>query len=264
MKKILITGKNSYVGTSFEKWLEKYPEDYLIDSISLRDGSWREKDLSAYDVVLHVAAIVHKKENSNMQSLYNKVNRDLPIEIAIKAKEAGVKQFIFISTLAVYGQEGKIGQEVLITKDTNLEPNTLYGKSKLQAECELQSMTDETFKIVILRPPLIYGPNCPGNYTRLKNIALKTPVFPQIENQRSMLNIDRLCFYMKEYIDLNVVGVYLPQDETYANTSYLVKKISQDNGKKVYMSKFLGWLIIIFGKKINLFRKLFGNLTIIR
>ena len=100
MKRILITGKNSYVGNSFEKWLSRYPDDYVIEKISLRDESWKEHDFSKYDVVYHVAAIVHKKEKPDMKSLYFKINRDLTVELAKKAKNSGVKQFIFLSTMA--------------------------------------------------------------------------------------------------------------------------------------------------------------------
>ncbi|MDQ0254462.1 UDP-glucose 4-epimerase [Evansella vedderi] len=260
MRKMLITGKNSYVGKSLEKLFGQYPERYSIDSISLRDESWKKTDFSRYDVVIHLAALVHKKEKPDMEGLYFKVNRDLPIEVAKKAKKAGVQQFIFMSTMAVYGEEGKIGQKVLIAKDTKPNPKTFYGKSKLQAECELQNLSSEFFKIVILRPPMIYGPNCPGNYTRLQSIAIKTPVFPLIENQRSMLSVGELCAYIKEYVDLKAEGVYFPQDEEYVTTSYLVKKIAEDNGKNIYMSKTLGWLIKVFGKRINLFNKVFGNL----
>jgi nucleoside-diphosphate-sugar epimerase len=260
MIKILIAGKNSYVGTSLERWLGDYSNEYSIDFIGLRDDLWKKTDFSKYDVVIHLAAMVHQREKPGMEKLFFKVNRDLPIEVAKKAKIAGVKQFIFMSTMAVYGEEGKIGQEVLITKDTKPNPKTFYGKSKLQAECELQNLSSEGFKMVILRPPMIYGPNCPGNYKRLQSIAIKTPVFPMIENQRSMLNVGELCAHIKEYIDIKAEGVYFPQDEEYVTTSYLVKKIAEENEKSVYLSKTLGRLIKIFGKRINLFNKIFGNL----
>lgn len=261
MKKIMITGKKSYVGTSVEKWLRNYPDRYSIDSISLRDDSWKETDFSGYGVVFHVAALVHKKEKPDMEDLYFQVNRDLPIEVAKKAKKAGVKQFIFISTMAVYGEEGKVGQEVLITKKTRPNPKSFYGKSKLEAEYELQKLSNESFKVVILRPPMIYGPNCPGNYAKLQRIAVITPIFPMIENQRSMLHIEKLCIYVKEYIDLKVEGLFFPQDDEYVNTSLLVRKISEENGKKVYISKSMGWILELFGKKMNVINKVFGNLV---
>lgn len=260
LRKILITGKKSYVGTNLKKWLTQWPDKYSVDSISLRNDEWKNKDFSKYDVLFHTAAIVHKKEKREMEDIYYKINRDLTIEVAKKAKEEGVKQFIFMSTMAVYGQEGKIGEEVIITRKTKPSPKTYYGKSKLEAEFELNKLSDDKFSVVILRPPMIYGPNCPGNYAKLKKLALITPVFPMINNRRSMLYIDKLCQYVKEYIDDEVEGVFLLQDDEYVNTSLLVKKIAEENGKKIYLSKSMGWMIKLFGKRVNLINKVFGNL----
>ncbi|MFK3960827.1 NAD-dependent epimerase/dehydratase family protein [Guptibacillus hwajinpoensis] len=260
MKKILITGKNSYVGQSLKRWLSYYPNGYSVDMISVRDDIWKEKDFTDYDVVFHVAAMVHKKEKPEMEGLYFNVNRDLPIEVAKKAKSAGVEQFIFMSTMAIYGEEGKVEQKVLITKETRPNPKSFYGKSKLEAEYELDKLSDDSFKLVILRPPMIYGPACPGNYAKLHTLAVKLPIFPLIDNYRSMLNIEKLCSYIKEYIDLKVEGIFFPQDDDYVSTSQLVKKIAEENGKKIYLSKLMGRLIKLFSKRIKLINKVFGNL----
>lgn len=260
MKKILITGKNSYVGKSLERWLKNYPGRYLIDSISLKDDSWKGQDFSKYDVVFHVAAVVHKEEKAEMKDLYYKVNRDLSIEVARKAKSSGVTQFIFMSTMAVYGKEGEIDEEVVITKETEPNPITYYGISKMEAENELMKLVDERFKVVVLRPPMIYGVNCPGNYARLEKLALKTPVFPFIKNKRSMLHVDKLCEDVKGYIDYEVSGLFLPQDNEYVNTSLLVKEIAEKNGKKLVLSNSLGFFVKTLGKRNALLNKVFGNL----
>lgn len=259
--KILITGKDSYIGTSFEKWVEQYGDTYIVDTIDVRDDSWKQQSFAGYDAILHVAGIVHLNAKKVDESLYYKVNRDLVVEIAEKAKSEGVKQFIQMSTMAVYGLEGKIDEEVIIGKNTECNPTSAYGKSKLQAEQELSKLSCETFKVVTLRPPMIYGPNCPGNYARLEKLAMKTPVFPMIENKRSMLHIDRLCQVIKECMGNIAEGVLLPQDEEYINTSILVRKLAEKNGKKVYLSREMGYIIKIVGKKINLITKIFGNLT---
>lgn len=261
MKKILITGVNSYVGTSLEKWLEKNPVKYYIDKISLKNDAWKEKDFSKYDVVFHVAAVVHKKEKPEMETLYFKVNRDLPVEVAKRAKTAGVKQFIFMSTMAVYGEEGKIGKEVVITRNTDPNPKTYYGKSKLEAENEINKLKKENFKVVVIRPPMIYGPNCPGNYARLEKLAKKIHIFPMIQSERSILHIDKLCQYIKEYIDTKAEGLFFPQDDAYVNTSFLVKKIAEQNGRKIILSKSMGWTIKLMGKRVHLINKVFGNLV---
>lgn len=261
MKKILITGVDSYIGTSVEKWLLKEPEKYIVDTVDMRDGSWKEKDFSQYDVVFHVAAVVHQKEKPEMEELYLKVNRDLPIEVAKKAKEADVSQFIFMSTMAVYGEEGKLGQEVIINRNTHVNPKTFYGVSKAKAEEELNKLNDDSFRIVVLRPPMVYGPNCPGNYARLEKLAVNTPVFPLVDNKRSMLHIDKLCQSVKEYIDGEVQGLYFPQDDEYVNTSLVVKELAEKNGKSIHLSKNAGIVIKLIGKRVNLINKVFGNLV---
>jgi len=261
MKNILITGKNSYVGTSLRKYLSQWPDVYKIDTISLRDDEWRKKDFSSYDVIYHVAAVVHKKEKRKLESLYDKINKDLPIELATKAKNEGIKQFIFMSTMAVYGNDGKIDEDIVIGLKTETNPKTYYGKSKLLAEVELNKLNDNKFKVIILRPPIIYGPNCTGNYAKLEKLALNIPIFPMIDNQRSMLCIEKLSEYVKGYIDDEIDGLFLPQDEKYVNTSLLVKKIAKDNGKKMYLSKVLGFIVKVMGKRINLVQKVFGNLV---
>jgi nucleoside-diphosphate-sugar epimerase len=261
MKRILIIGKNSYIGTSLEKWLEKYPDKYFVDSISLRDDSWKEKDFSKYDVVFHVAAVVHQKEKPELKELYFKVNRDLPVEVANKAKEAGVSQFIFMSTMAVYGEEGRLGQKVVINRNTPVDPKTFYGVSKVEAEAELNKLNDASFRVVVLRPPMVYGPNCPGNYARLEKLAIKSSVFPLIDNMRSMLHIDKLCQFVKEYIDEDAEGLYFPQDDEYVNTSLMVKELAEKNGKSIHLSKTAGIAIKLIGKRVNLINKVFGNLV---
>jgi nucleoside-diphosphate-sugar epimerase len=260
MKNILITGKDSYIGTAVEKWLMREPDKYKVDTVDMKNGSWKEKDFSIYDVVFHVAAVVHQKERSGMKEFYFKINRDLPVQVAEKAKQAGVSQFIFMSTMSVYGVEGKIGQEIAINYDTPVNPKSFYGASKVEAESEICKLKSNDFRIVILRPPMIYGPNCPGNYARLEKLAIKLPIFPMIENKRSMLNIEKLCQLVKGYIDHEVEGIFFPQDDKYVNTSLMVKAIADSNGKSIHLSKVAGWFIVKIGKRINLFNKIFGSL----
>lgn len=253
MKKILITGKNSYVGNSFEKWLEKYPGEYDVDKISLRDESWKQHDFSGYDSVLHVAGIAHRKETKENEHLYYKVNRDLAYEVAEKAKSEGVPHFIFLSSMSVYGMDTGV-----IDQDTIPDPKSNYGKSKLQAEKLIDPLKDESFKIATLRPPMIYGKGCKGNYPRLANMALKTPVFPDIENRRSMIYVDNLSQLIKGIVDTLSKGLYCPQNEEYVNTSNLVWQIAQVHGRNVRLTKLFNPII----KNINhpTINKVFGQL----
>ncbi len=261
MKNVLIVGKNSYIGKNLKKKLQGYFKDYLVDSITVKDDYWKYKDFSKYDVVVHLSAIVHKKEKNESEELYNKVNCDLATQVAEKAKNAGVPQFVFMSTMAVYGEEGNLLKEIVINKNTKENPKTFYGTSKLLAEKNILKLKDNNFKVTIIRPPMVYGENCPGNYIKLEKLALKVPVFPYIENQRSMIHINKLCDYIKLYIDNCLEGIFLPQDDNYVNSSLLVKEIGAKNGKYIHLSKFLGFIIKTFLKDLSIVKKIFGNLV---
>ena len=256
MKKILITGANSYVGTSFEKWLSQWPDKYHVDTIDTIDGSWREKSFKGYDAVFHVAGIAHKKETKENAHLYYEVNRDMAIETAKKAKADGVHQFIFMSSMSVYGMETGV-----ITKDTVPNPKTYYGKSKLEAEKGIKRLSDESFRVAILRPPMIYGKGCKGNYQKLAKLARITPVFPDIENKRSMIYIDNLSYFVNKLIDTKDKGLFLPQNHDYVKTSELVKMIAHAHGRKIYMPRMFSTMIKQAGKHSHILRKVFGDLV---
>jgi UDP-glucose 4-epimerase len=252
MKKILITGANSYIGTSFEKWIAHYPDKYTVEKISLRDERWKKRSFKGYDVVFHTAAIVHTIEND--EDKYTKINRDLTIDVAKKAKQEGVKQFIFLSTMGVYGVETGY-----ITAETLPKPKTPYAKSKYEAEMDLKNNETPEFSVAILRPPIVYGKDCPGNYTRLANMALKLPFFPYIENKRSMIYIDNLSEFVRQLIDNNVGGLYFPQNKEYVNTAELVKLIAKAHGKEVRLTKVLNIAIKVGLKKSETLKKVFGS-----
>jgi nucleoside-diphosphate-sugar epimerase len=259
MKKILITGLNSYVGNQFEKWLDMYHNQYNIEKISLKNESWRSKDFSSYDSILHVAGIAHVSTDPSKQELYYKVNRDLTIKVAEKAKSEGVKQFIFMSSIIVYGDSSS--HLWVINKDTVPKPSNFYGESKLQAEEGIKSLDDEKFKVVIIRPPMIYGKNSKGNYPKLAKVAKSLPVFPDIKNQRSMLHIDNLCEFIKLMVDNEENGLFFPQNLEYVNTSKLVKLIAKTYGRKLTLTKLFNPLLRLIGLKLGLVNKVFGNLV---
>ncbi|MCK1206612.1 NAD-dependent epimerase/dehydratase family protein [Streptococcus uberis] len=255
MKHILITGANSYIGTSFEKWLEASEGDYQIDTLDMIDPKWRQFDFSPYDAIFHVAAIVHKNEKNMDPTLYDKVNRDLPIELAGLAKTAGVKQFVFLSSMSVYGNK-----EEVITKETKENPSTYYGKSKLAAEKGLMQLESADFKVLMMRPPMVYGPKATGNYTRLSKLSRITPIFPNIANQRSMIYIDNLLEFVRKAIDTNLSGLHFPQNKEYVTTSQLVKTIRDVNGKNTLLTAIFNPIIKPLSN-VSQFNKLFGNLV---
>lgn len=258
MKEILITGVNSYIGLNLEKWLGKYPDKYKVDTVDMKDESWRRKDFSKYDVVFHVAGIAHVSSNPKMKSLYYKVNRDLAIETANKAKAEGVKQFIFMSSIIVYGSNCK---NQIITKKTVPEPSNYYGDSKLQAEKGILLLEDKYFKVVVIRAPMVYGKGAKGNYLKLSKVAQKLPIFPNIENKRSLIHIDNLCEFIKQMIDNEERGLFFPQNREYVKTSDLVKLIAEIHGKKIILTKIFNPIIKFMKGKVELIDKVFGSLV---
>ncbi len=260
-KKILVTGKESYIGTSFEKWLQQWPDDYVVDTVDMIGDEWRNKSFKGYDVVFHVAGIAHVSTNPKLESLYYKVNRDLAVETAEKAKNDGVKQFIFMSSIIVYGDSSILNQKRIIDRSTIPQPSNFYGDSKLQAENRIKLLECNGFKIVILRPPMIYGEGSKGNYQKLAKAVRKLPVFPDIENQRSMLHIDNLCEFIRLIIKNEERGVFFPQNSEYAKTSELAKFIAEVHGKKIRLTKVFNPMLTILGNYVHLVNKVFGNLV---
>ena len=264
MKKVLITGANSYIGTSFENYIkEKYADEYTVDTVDMIDGTWKDKDFSRYDSVFHVAGIAHSdtgKVSEERKAFYYKINTDLTVETAQKAKNDGVKQFIFMSSAIVYGDSAPIGQSKVITKETDVSPANFYGDSKVQAENGIRLLNDNNFKVVILRPPMIYGKGSKGNYPTLSKFAKKLPLFPYVKNERSMLYVENLCEFIKLMIEHEESGTFHPQNREYSNTSELVKMIGQVYGKNVRLVKGFTWLIKIMSKCTGVVNKAFGNL----
>lgn len=259
MKKILVTGVNSYVGNRFAEWVEQYPDEYDVDRISVRDDKWKEIDLSIYDTILHVAGIAHVSTDPNMEELYYKVNRDLTIELANQAKEAGVKQFIFMSSIIVYGDSKK--EKVVIDRQTKPNPSNFYGRSKLEAEKGILPLDNDDFNVAIIRPPMIYGKNSKGNYPKLAKAARKLPIFPDIANKRSMLHVDNLSEFLRLIIKNKDKGMFFPQNKEFVNTSEMVKIIAEVHEKKTYLTKLFNPILRLMISRIKIVNKVFGNLV---
>ncbi|MFQ6791388.1 MAG: NAD-dependent epimerase/dehydratase family protein [Thomasclavelia sp.] len=267
MKRILITGADSYIGTSFENYMNGDLE-YQIDTLDMKDPKWKEYDFSGYDTVFHVAGIAHADVghvSEETKQLYYKVNTDLSVETAKKAKKCNVKQFIYMSSIIVYGESAPYGKKKVISKDTKPSPTNFYGDSKLQADIQLQELNVEQFKVCILRPPMIYGKGSKGNYQMLSKLAKKLPLFPNIKNERSMLYIGNLCSFVKDCIDNLNEGIYFPQNEEYLSTSKMVKAIAKVNGKNIYLTRLLNPFVFILskipGKIGEMCNKAFGSMV---
>lgn len=242
MKKILITGANSFVGTNIEKWLTKEPQEYQVDTVDTMNDIWKEADFTQYDAVFHVAGIAHVDPKPEMAPLYYRVNRDLAIEVARHAKECGVKQFIYMSSKIVYRVSKSLKGDV-VTPETEPNPNDFYGDSKLQAEKGLHELESPEFKVVILRPPMIYGPGNKGNLPRLGWLATKVPVFPAWHNKRSMLHVYNLAEFVRQIIQLELSGTFFPQNADLADTVEIVRTVAKEKGHKIWISRVFNPLI---------------------
>lgn len=263
MKKVLITGANSYIGVSVEQYLSQWPDDYQVATVDMVDGTWREKDFHGYDAVLHVAGLVHQpktKDDPAEADCYDRINHLLAVETAQKAKAEGVGQFLFMSSASVYGLSAPVGKVVMITKDTPLNPTDNYGISKKKAEEALTMLREENFRLAILRPPMIYGKGCRGNYQTMAKLAKKLPVFPWVDNQRSMLYMENLAEFIRLLIDDAADGVFCPQNKEYVNTSDMVSLIAHANGRGILLIHGFAWALKLLRSVTGIVDKAFGSL----
>lgn len=263
MRRILITGEHSYVGGSVLSYLNRMPDQYQADALSVRGEDWKEASFQGYDAVLHAAAIVHQpgsKDDPAQAELYDRVNTRLAIELARKAKADGVGQFLFMSSESVYGLHAPVGKPVVITADTPICPVDNYGISKAKAEAGILALQDETFKVVILRPPMIYGKGCKGNYQTLAKLAKKLPVFPKVENRRSMLYIGNFCEFVRLLVEDSAQGIFCPQNENYVCTSDMVAKIAHANGRRIALIPGFTWALKLLRPVTGMVDKAFGSL----
>ncbi len=261
MKRILIVGKNSYIGTAFARYVrERYPDEFQAEAVGARDGAWREKDFSEYEIVFHVAGIAHAdvgRVTEEGKKEYYRVNRDLALEAAKKAKAAGVGQFVLMSSMIVYG-----GTEH-VTRKTAPKPGNFYGDSKLQADEGVRALAGEGFRTAVLRPPMIYGKGSRGNYPVLSKMAKRLPVFPKVKNKRSMLYIENLCECLCHIMREGAGGIFFPQNEEAVSTSALVKEIAGCAGHRIWVTPLLAPFAAagkrLPGKAGDLCRKAFGS-----
>lgn len=256
MKRILVAGAGSYLGRAFARYMSQWPEAYRVDRVRTSDGSWREKDFSGYDVVYCVAGIAHIKETPENAHLYQEVNCDLAAALAEKSKVAGVRQFLYLSSMSVYGLTTGV-----ITPETRPSPNTAYGRSKLAAEERLAALADGTFTVAILRPPMVYGKDCKGNFQTVLKLVKKLPFFPLCENARSMLYVDHLSAFVKLLVDRELGGLFFPQNRDYVQTSHMASLMADALGKPLRLSRLAGLGVRVLCPLVPMARKAFGSLV---
>lgn len=259
MKRVLITGAGSYVGGWVRRRLERGPGRFFVEELDVQDDAWREFDFLGFDVVYHVAGIAHVSTDPSMEDLYYRVNRDLAIEVARHAKSAGVGQFVFMSSSIVYGDSDVLDAGP-ITADTPANPANFYGRSKLEAEKGLERLASEDFRVAILRCPMIYGPGCKGNFPQLAKIARKLPVFPSLENRRSVLYVENLAEFIVQIIDHGMSGMFWPQNREYMSTAHAVFELARAQGRNVRLTGLLNPFAKLACRHVGAARKAFGSL----
>lgn len=259
--RVLIIGKRSYIGSHIKSHLEKH--GCFADEADAENDEWKTVDYAAYDSVVHVAAIVHQNAKNADEALFGRVNTELPVEVARLAKSRSVPQFVFISTMGVYGKEKTLKKaESIIRKDTCEAAAGGYGGSKLRAERILKTLETEGFRVAVVRPPNVYGPGCRGNYIPLfKKLALSLPVCPYAypEIKQSMLYIDNLSELIRLIICQREGGLFLPQDNMAPSSVEMIRLIRSANGKKTAESKFAGFFVKLFSA-IPVVKKIYGGI----
>lgn len=253
--RVCISGAGSYIGIQIAKHLLSDPEMFQVAEVDVSQP-WKPEAFAGFDAVIHVAGIAHQKETAENRELYTTVNRNLALEVAKAAKANGVKQFVFFSSMSVYGKN--TGH---IDASTQPAPNTAYGISKWEAEQGLARLADDTFRVAVLRPPMIYGRGCRGNYPRLAALAKRLPVFPKVDNQRSMLYIGTLCSFVQSLLESGEGGLYFPQNRAYVSTNALVQEVAAQSGKRIRLLPGFGWLLKLLEGRVSLVEKVFGSLT---
>lgn len=257
--KILIIGRNSYIGNSLQKYLKRPVErsDWTVDLVSGASGEWQKTDFSEYDALVMCSALVHKKEKKLGWRAYDQANTQLPAAVFEKAKAEGVRQFVFLSSLAVYGRSSEV-----IDSNCQPDPDTFYGITKLAAERILLADNGSVIKVAILRPPLVYGTKAKGSYHSLCRIVRYFPFFPKIANQKSVVSIDRLCALIEEIIIERKSGIFHPQDKDYLSTAELAQKAGQEVGRRVWLVPFIPYINGTLVKHSRLWKKAFGSIVV--
>lgn len=270
-KKVLITGVGSYIGEAFQAYATEHYPAFKVDAVDMINGSWREKNFSVYDIIYHVAGIAHAdvgNVDEDTKEKYYAVNTDLAVEVCEKAKAEGVKNFVFMSSMIVYGNSAPYGKSKVVDERTVPVAANFYGDSKLQADVAVRELADDSFHVFVLRPPMIYGKGSKGNYPTLAKLVKKLPVFPNVDNERSMLHIDNLCEFLCQIMMVKEVKenaiVLIPQNGEWTKTSEMVKEIGEVTGKKVVLVGGIMKPAVLLGGKVpgkigGLVNKAFGN-----
>lgn len=260
MINVLITGGSGFIAGAVKKRLEQFPDRYRVETVSLRGDAWKARGFAGWDCVVHTAGIAHVKQDYELVAAYFRVNRDLALEAARRAKADGVNHFIYLSSMSVYGDALPAGVRRRIDGRTPPAPTNAYGQSKLEAEAGLRRLADADFAVAALRPPMVYGRGCKGNYNALRKLALRLPVFPRFENERSVLYVENLAECVRLIIDGRLRGLFFPQDAQTVSTAALAGAIVRAHGRKLPLLRCLNPVVRLLGRS-GMGRRAFGDMA---
>ncbi|MCP4969836.1 MAG: NAD-dependent epimerase/dehydratase family protein, partial [Arcobacter sp.] len=245
-----------FIGRYF---INKYKNKYEIKKFSFRKDNINILVCNDFEVIFHLSALVHQMAGANKEE-YERINVTQTLELAKKAKESSVKQFVFMSTVKVYGEE----TNNVYTENTICKPEDDYGKSKLKAELELKKLEDENFKVSIIRTPIVYGNGVKANIKNLLSLVSKIPLLPlgSIKNKRSMVYIGNLCSLVSEITDQNKSGIFLASDDKPLSTTELIEQISNNLNKKVFLVKIPFFESLLKKFKPSFYKRLYCSLEV--
>ena len=258
-KTLMITGASGFIGSNF---IERYKDKYNIIPVDLLKVKSEELDFTDVDCVLHLAALVHQM-NGAPREKYFEVNTELTKRMSEESKKHGVKHFVFYSTVAVYGTHGDINKELIFDKNSKVNPVTAYAESKWEAEEILRKLEDNKFRVSILRPPMVYGKNCPGNMKRLEKLIRLFPILPfnYNENKRTLVNIEKLLEITDKVIRKEIFGITIPKDDKDISIKEIVEKLAKENNKKIILIKFPKFIFkLLINLKPEIMKSLYGSL----
>ena len=260
MKRVLVVGAGGYIGENFEAYVKNMAD---VDTVDSYEG-WKNLSFEGYCCVLFAAGIAHRKQSESNKDLYFSVNRDLPLAVAQKAKTAGAEQFIYLSSMSVYsGTASKQGE---ITGHTVPKPrhNDYYGQSKYEAEAKLAALADDGFKVALIRPPMVYGRNCPGKFGQLVKLSKMLPVIPNAKNKRSMIYVDNLSKFLYTVVQDCKHGIFCPQNGEHVNTSEMIRLIRAEMGRGTLMIPGMAWAVKMAMAVCPPLKNAFGSLFYVR
>ena len=256
MLNILLTGSSGFVGSYFKN---KYADNYNISTFSFLNDNFKELKFLRIDAIVHLSALVHQMGGASKEE-YEKINVTQTLDLAKKAKENGVKHFVFMSTVKVYGEE----TDLAYTELSECNPQDDYGKSKLIAEEELLKLEDDSFKVSIVRTPIVYGYGVKANIKNLISLVGKVPILPfgGIENKRSMVYVGNLCHLVDVIIQKKISGVFLASDDKAISTTGLIELIAKELDKKIYLVKISFFESFLKLMKPSFHKRLYESLEV--